>query len=96
MKSAGYVLLAWIPPTFAAAKTTCSGFSVAKKDSTSDWRVRSSSAWVRTTRLVKPMDWSLRTMAEPTRPRWPATKILADLLEKKESVEKGKKKKELN
>ena len=30
-------------------------------------------------------------MAEPTRPRWPATKIFADLLEKKESVERKKK-----
>lgn len=81
------MLLAWIPPTFAAASTTYWGFSAAKKDSTSDWRVRSSSAWVRTTRLVKPKDWSLPSMAEPTRPRWPATKILADLLEKKESEE---------
>lgn len=33
---------------------------------------------------MKPREWSLRTMAEPTRPRWPATKIFADLSEKKE------------
>ena len=33
---------------------------------------------------MKPRAWSLRTMAEPTRPRWPATKILADLSERKE------------
>ena len=56
MKSAGYVLLAWIPPTLAAARITNRGFSAAKKESTSNWRVRSSSEWDRRTRLVKPRD----------------------------------------
>jgi hypothetical protein len=90
MKSAGYVLLACIPPTLAAARITYWGFSAAKKESTSDWRVRSSSEWERRTRLVKPWDWSLRTIAEPTRPRCPATKIFADLSVRKseESAEK--------
>lgn len=39
---------------------------------------------------MKPRERSFRTMAEPTRPRWPATKILADFSERKEheSVEK--------
>jgi hypothetical protein len=30
-------------------------------------------------RLVKPRWWSFRTMAKPTRPRWLATKIFANL-----------------
>lgn len=34
---------------------------------------------------MKPRERSLRTMAEPTKPRWPATKILADLSAKKEN-----------
>ncbi|KAB2603072.1 GDP-L-fucose synthase 2 [Pyrus ussuriensis x Pyrus communis] len=44
------------------------GFSVAKKESMSAWRVRSSSVWVQRTRFVKPIAWSLRTMTKPTRP----------------------------
>ncbi|KAF2321596.1 hypothetical protein GH714_000575 [Hevea brasiliensis] len=55
-----------------------------------DWRVRSSSAWVRRTRLVKPRAWNLRTIVDPTRPRWPATKILEDLLERKDDESREK------
>lgn len=73
MKSAGYVLLAWMPPTFAAARMTRSGLCVEKKFWTLDWLVRSRSEWDLRRRFVKPRVWSLRTRAEPTRPRWPAT-----------------------
>ncbi len=52
MNSAGYVLLAMMPPTFAAAKNTYSGLSVSKKSFTACWFVRSSSLCVRVIRLV--------------------------------------------
>ena len=50
---------------------------MAKNDSTSDWLVRSSSEWVLRRRFVKPDFSSFRTMADPTNPLWPATKIFA-------------------
>lgn len=40
---------------------------------------------------MNPREVNFRTMAEPTSPRWPATKILADLLLKmEESGEKSR------
>jgi len=41
--SAGYVEFARMPPTFAAAKKTYSGFSVLKKSSVSFWLIKLSS-----------------------------------------------------
>lgn len=80
-----------MPPTLAAARITRWGLWVEKKDSTSDWFVRSRSEWSTRRRLVKPRWVSFRTRAEPTRPRWPATKILADLSSVKGSErERGK------
>ena len=38
-----------MPPTLAAARYTCVGFSSAKNVSTARWSVRSNSAWVRVT-----------------------------------------------
>src|SRR5438045_326467 len=66
MNSARSVLLATIPPTFAAArKTTCGRFALNQPE-TAAWSRRSSSrcATVR----------SSSTKAAPTIPRWPATK----------------------
>jgi hypothetical protein len=70
------VSLAWMPPTLAAARNTYSGRSAAKNclhrlpgaqvelGAGAQQQVRS---WPRASR---------RWIAEPTRPRWPATKIL--------------------
>ena len=66
------VLLAWMPPTLAAASTTTSGFSCAKKAFTAAWSFRSSSLLVRVMMLVYPSFCRRRTMALPTMPRWPA------------------------
>src|SRR5690349_12368107 len=64
-----------MPPTLAAARKTYSGFSRSKNPATA-WRsVRSSSRRVRQRRLRYPAAWRVRTRAEPTRPRCPATKI---------------------
>src|SRR4051794_21465703 len=65
-----------MPPTFAAARNTYSGRSVAKKFSVADWSRRSSSLRVLRSRLVKPALWRRRTIADPTKPRCPATKTL--------------------
>lgn len=46
------MLLAWIPPTLAAARITYWGFSREKKVLTADWLVRSSSVCERRIRLV--------------------------------------------
>ena len=48
---AGYLSFARMPPTLAAARNTTSGRSRAKKDATARASMRSSCAWVRTTRL---------------------------------------------
>src|SRR5262245_34125949 len=72
MKSAGRELLAWMPPTSAAAITAASGFCAATQSSTSFWRVRSRVR--RSAVRISQSIWrSRRTMAEPTMPRWPAT-----------------------
>src|SRR5574344_335015 len=65
-----------IPPTFAAARKTYSGFSAAKNSSTALLSVRSSSLCVRPIILVYPLACNERVMAEPTNPWCPATYIL--------------------
>jgi hypothetical protein len=67
-------------PAMATTRITNQGFSATKKASKSLWWLRSSFAWVRRTRLVKPRWQSFHMMAKPTMPRWPVTKIFADLL----------------
>src|SRR5579863_9898398 len=74
---AGWLRLASIPPTRAAARYTCSGRCSAKNCSTAGADCRSSSARVRSSSQASPAARSRRTSAEPTRPLWPATKILA-------------------
>src|SRR5688572_3794665 len=77
MKSAGYVSFATIPPTLAAAIKTYSGFASAKNARTALPSSRSSSARVRSSRFSNPPRSSVRTSADPTRPRCPATKMRA-------------------
>src|SRR5580692_2390437 len=62
-----------MPPTFAAATITASGFAERRYAAVSSWRSKSRRSWpiVRTSQSASP---SRRTMAEPTMPRWPATK----------------------
>src|SRR5690348_14612865 len=67
-KAAGELLLAWLPPTLAAAMTTASGFSAARNAATAAWLVRSSSRRVRETRLIPGSDWRRRVSAPPTMP----------------------------
>src|SRR5690348_11317871 len=64
-----------MPPTRAAASTTYVGRSRAKNPSTAAASDRSSSSRVRVTMRWNPSALSRRTAAEPTKPRWPATKI---------------------
>ena len=77
MKSAGASIFAAIPPTLAAARKTYSGFSAAKKPSTSVCLHKSSSACMRVIILLYPCRKSYRTIADPTMPLCPATYILA-------------------
>src|SRR3954454_6514911 len=73
MNSARSVLLATIPPTFAAArKTTCGRFA-ANQPETAAWSRRSISRCA-TGRSSTPSRASRRTNAAPTIPRSPATK----------------------
>ena len=72
-KSAGWVRLAWMPPTLAAAKYTWEGRVVVKKSYTAPWSRRSNSAEDRTTTLRWPAVRNARTNADPTMPVWPAT-----------------------
>src|SRR4051794_22859342 len=73
MNSARSVLLATIPPTFAAArKTTCGRFA-ANQPETPAWSRKSSSRCA-TVSSSTPSRASRRTNAAPTIPRWPATK----------------------
>src|SRR3989304_8407701 len=72
-KSAGNVLLARMPPTFAAARNAYSGRSRWKKLSTAACNVRSSSARVRVIRFTYPPAVSRRRIADPTSPVCPAT-----------------------
>src|ERR1700733_13909101 len=62
-----------MPPTFAAATITASGFAERRYAAVSSWRSKSRRSWpiVKTSQSISA---SRRTMAEPTMPRWPATK----------------------
>src|SRR5580692_5237839 len=62
-----------MPPTFAAATITASGFAERRYAAVSSWRSKSRRSWpiVKTSQSTSA---SRRTMAEPTMPRWPATK----------------------
>src|SRR6202161_2151862 len=73
MKSAENALLAPMPPTFAAATITASGFAERRYAAVSSWRSKSRRSWP-TVRTSQSTSASRRTMAEPTMPRWPATK----------------------
>src|SRR5436190_24130633 len=73
MNSARSVLLATIPPTFAAArKTTCGRFAANHAETPA--RSRRSSSRCATVSSSTPSRASRRTNAAPTIPRWPATK----------------------
>src|SRR5215467_4906750 len=74
MKSAGRLELARMPPTVAAATITASGRCAWIQSSVGCWRRRST--WPRpAVSTSQPSPASRRTMALPTMPRWPATKI---------------------
>src|SRR5579872_2908770 len=73
MNSARSVLLATIPPTFAAARNTACGRCLANQSNTAAWSRRSTSARL-TVCSWTPSDASRRASAEPTIPRCPATK----------------------
>src|SRR5579872_5668289 len=73
MNSARSVLLATIPPTFAAARNTACGRCLANQSNTAAWSRRSTSARL-TVCSWTPSDASRRASAEPTIPLWPATK----------------------
>src|SRR5256886_350588 len=68
-----------MPPTFAAAKMTTSGFSFAKNSVTAFESHKSSWRRSRVIRFAKLFDSRARTSALPTIPRWPAIKILSEL-----------------
>src|SRR5262249_21132848 len=72
MNSAGRELLAWIPPTRAAARKIASGFLAAIHASVSTWRVRSTSPRPAVS-TSQSTEARRRTIAAPTMPRWPAT-----------------------
>lgn len=78
--STGYVLLAWMPPTFAAAKMTPSGFSSRKNALTERSSVRSSSLRSRTKISMSDSVAKRRQRADPTMPRWPAMKTRMGVL----------------
>ena len=60
---------------FRCGEVDLLGFSFSKNASTACWSVRSSSARVRVIMFEIPFDCKWRTMADPTMPRCPATKI---------------------
>ena len=64
-----------IPPTWAAASTTASGFSSSKNALTATGSSRSSSLCDLPTRFSYPLCLRLFQIAEPTSPLCPATKI---------------------
>src|SRR5580692_6166717 len=78
MNSPRSVLLATIPPTFAAARNTACGRLSANHLNTAAWSRRSSS--LRVAVCSSTFSWaSLRTSAAPTIPRCPATKTVLPL-----------------
>src|SRR6266496_3679180 len=70
-----------MPPTLAAATKTASGRWRSIHASTSAWRRRSSASRP-AVRMTQSSRWRRRTMAEPTKPRWPATKTRWPVREK--------------
>src|ERR1700687_1399871 len=75
MNSARSVLLATMPPTFAAARNTACGRLFANQPNTAAWSRKATS--LRPTVSSSTFSWaSLRTSAAPTIPRCPATKTV--------------------
>src|SRR5690349_538549 len=64
-----------MPPTRAAARKTYLGLSAEKNLSTAPWLHKSRSARAGSRRFRIPAAFNLRTIAEPTSPVWPATKM---------------------
>src|SRR5690349_2633104 len=75
MNSPRSVLLATMPPTFAAARNTTCGRRLANQSNTAAWSRRSTSARV-AVRSSTPSGARRRTSAAPTIPRCPATKTV--------------------
>src|SRR3954467_11045594 len=75
MNSARSVLLATMPPTFAAARNTACGRLAANHWLTAAWSRRSTSARGIVSSSTSSCA-SRRTSAAPTMPRWPATKTV--------------------
>src|SRR5664279_6104635 len=75
MNSARSVLLATMPPTFAAARNTACGRFSANHVNTAAWSRRSTSARVAVSSFTF-SEASLRNSAAPTMPRCPATKTV--------------------
>src|SRR5450631_3610020 len=75
MNSARSVLLATMPPTFAAARNTTCGRLPANHLNTAAWSRRSSSLRVAVSSSIF-SEASLRVSAAPTMPRCPATKTV--------------------
>src|ERR1700736_1104979 len=75
MNSARSVLLATMPPTFAAARNTACGRLFANQPNTAAWSRKSTSLRPTVSSSTSSCA-SLRTSAEPTIPRCPATKTV--------------------
>ncbi len=73
MNSTGYVELAMMPPTRAAASMTTSGLAWVMASIVASRSVRSSSAERHPTTSPTPAASRARTMADPTSPLCPAT-----------------------
>src|SRR4029077_1104370 len=69
-----------MPPTLAAATKIASGRWRSIHPSTSAWRRKSSSSRL-AVRMAQSSRWRRRTIAEPTMPRWPATKTFRPVSE---------------
>src|SRR5262249_4595897 len=74
MKSPGWVSFSKIPPTRAAASSTASGRCSSNQRSTACWSRRSTVSRL-AVRIRHFSSTNRRTSAEPTMPRWPATKM---------------------
>src|ERR1700683_1266092 len=73
MNSWRSVLVATMPPTFAAARNPACGRFLANQSDTATW-LRRSTSLCGTVRSSTPSVASRRTSAPPTIPLWPATK----------------------
>src|ERR1700753_1645387 len=76
--SARSVLLATMPPTLAAARNTACGRFLANQPNTAAWSRRSTSLRPTVSSSTSSRA-SLRISADPTMPRWPATKTVLPL-----------------